>query len=106
MFVIGTVAAMGGYTAVIGAGCEYDVADNCRVALSNVSMLGRWKIRAHMYDIHAVDRLCQAPADIGFFCAGATSKALQQRNPWLTTNLSVLASCAAIVIGAIVLFSL
>lgn len=39
-------------------------------------------------------------------CAGATSKALQERNPWLTTNLSVLASCAAIVIGVIVLFSL
>jgi hypothetical protein len=54
MFVIGTVAAMGGYTAVIGA----------------------------------------------------TSKAIQERNPWLTTNLSVLASCTAIVIGAIVLFSL
>jgi hypothetical protein len=38
--------------------------------------------------------------------AGATSKAIQERNPWLTTNLSVLASCTAIVIGTIVLFSL
>lgn len=51
MFVFGTVAAMGGYTAVIGA----------------------------------------------------TSQAIQERNPWLTTNLSVLASCVAVVIGAIVL---
>ena len=47
-------------------------------------------------------------AQASCFCAyaGATSKAIQERNPWLTTNLSVLASCTAIVIGAIVLFSL
>jgi hypothetical protein len=41
-----------------------------------------------------------------YLVAGATSKAIQERNPWLTTNLSVLASCTAIVIGTIVLFSL
>lgn len=41
-----------------------------------------------------------------YACAGATSKAIQERNPWLTTNLSVLASVVAIVIGAIVLVSL
>lgn len=51
MFVFGTVAAMGSYTAVIGA----------------------------------------------------TSQAIQKNNPWLTTNLSVLASCVATVIGTLVL---
>lgn len=54
MFVLGTVAAMGSYTAVIGA----------------------------------------------------TSQAIQKNNPWLTTNLSVLASCVATVIGALILFGI
>lgn len=54
MFVFGTVAAMGSYTAIIGA----------------------------------------------------TSQAIQKNNPWLTTNLSVLASCIATVIGALILFGI
>jgi len=54
MFVVGTVAAMGSYTAVIGA----------------------------------------------------TSKAIQERNPWLTTKLSMLASIVALAIGIIVLIGM
>ena len=47
----------------------------------------------------------QQTPDKAVVVTGATSKAIQERNPWLTTNLSVLASCVAIVIGVVVLCS-
>ena len=81
MFVVGTVAAMSGYTAVIGT---YGSAVSAHCAHAVAAVVKNVRVVA---------------------CTGATSKAIQKKNAWLTRNLSALASVVAVSVGLVVLLS-
>ena len=89
MFVLGTVGAMGGYTAVIGADCAHPgyvcLAASCTLCFPACTE--------------------RSPFMQVLQPAGACSKAIKERNPWLTTNLNALASAVAVGVGATVLAS-
>ena len=95
MFVLGTVGAMGGYTAVIGAHGALPLLRTCHLVIC--LWHGQWRV-----SLRCKRSRCM-PFDSVVRLAGACSKAIKDRNPWLTTNLNALASAIAVGIGATML---